>query len=185
VGRPELRLLGGLVAVIVMCVPGLPVERVPVYGFDAFCYDGTCYVNPARDVALELGGVVVPVDWAVVEGLEIPGPALGIGLDPTAGGAYANGSAFGLYSLAAVGPDAGEYECGHLYFRLLSASRCSAFVHVPGALSAEDWAVVMGAVERVRACAKQTPSRSDNGRSGASARGSRWQPGRPGRLKRK
>lgn len=125
---------------------------VAVYGFDDFCYDEICYDNPAKDIALSLGGQVVAVDWDAVEALDILGPAVGIGLDPSTDHAYINGSALGLRSLAATGPDAGDYECGHLYYRLLQTHPCSLFVHVPSEPQDSDLAVAKKAIALVSQC---------------------------------
>lgn len=131
----------------------LVLLTVAIYGFDDFTYDAVAYDNPARDIALSLGGQVVAVDWDTVENLDISGPAVGIGLDASAAHAYINGSAFGLTSLAADGPDAGDYECGHLYHRLLQAHPCSLFVHVPQEPSNNDLAMVERAIDLVSQCA--------------------------------
>lgn len=100
-----------------------------------------------------LGGQAVPVQWIAVESLNFTGPSVGVGLDPAVERAYINGSAFGNHSLAVNGPDAGEYECGHLYKRMLIADACSAFVHIPKSVSFRDWGTVLMAIVRVRVCA--------------------------------
>lgn len=140
--------------IALLLVPGAPVQRVAVFGFDDFCYDEICYDNPARELALRFCGAVVAVEWEAVEALRIPGPGVGIGVDPCAAWAYVNGSALGLRSRAAAGPDAGEYECGHLYGRLLERDRCSVFVHVPAVPSARDVALVREAIGRVEMCVR-------------------------------
>jgi len=139
---------------VLLLVPGAPVQRLSVFGFDDFCFDEICYDNPARDVALRFCGAVVAVEWEAVEALRIGGPGVGIGVDPCAKWAYVNGSALGLRSRAATGPDAGEYECGHLYGRLLAQNRCSVFVHVPADPSEGDVALVREAIGRVKACVR-------------------------------
>ena len=145
----KLKLIATLLCLLPLLGSRLPVS---VYGFDDFCYDGTCYDNPSGDLALMLGGVVVPVDWDAVEALDIRGTSVGIGLDPTTERAYINGSAMGRYSLAADGPDAGDYECGHLYYRLLGANRCSLFVHVPPMPTAEDRLTIHRAIRMATTC---------------------------------
>lgn len=129
-----------------------PVSGVGIYGFDDWCSDGICYDNPAGPLAQSLGGQVVAVEWDAVENLELEGASLGIGLDSLAEHAYTNGTAGGLSSLAVDGPDAGTWECGHLYSRMLEADRCSAFVHVPLVLSIDDIEIVCDTIARVRKC---------------------------------
>jgi len=128
----------------------LPIE---VFGFMDFCYEGQCWHNPSALIATGLGGVAVPVDRTTVSSLPITGPAVGIGLDSTVDAAYINGTAFGKQSLAANGPDAGDYLCGQLFARLLKSHPCSLFVHVPQTLGLRDYWTVYRATWKVRFCA--------------------------------
>ena len=129
-----------------------PVGHVSVYGFDDFCYEEICYDNPSAELALELDGLVVPVERTAIEGLELAGASLGIGLDPTAEGAYINGSAYGLASLATGGPDAGDFACGWLYARMLQEDACSVFVHVPSGPDDSDRELLQEALRLIRVC---------------------------------
>jgi len=129
-----------------------PVPQVDVYGFDDFCYDEICYDNPSAELALELGGLVVPVERTAIEGLELAGASLGIGLNPYTEEAYINGSAYGLGSLAAEGPDAGDYACGWLYARMLQEDACSLFVHVPSGPDDSDRKLLQEALRLIRVC---------------------------------
>ena len=126
---------------------------ISVYGFDDFTYDQIAYDNPSADVSRLFGGTVIPVRWYLVEALELNGPSVGIGLDPTTDKAYINGKAFSSYSLAVNGPDAGIYECGHLYKRMLINDSCSSFVHIPTHLSAWDLFVISSAIAQTHWCA--------------------------------
>lgn len=141
--------IGWLVSCTVL---GIMYRIPPVYGFDDFTHAGVHYDNPSGDIALSMGGSVVEVDWDAVEGLQLRGPGLGIGLAVGIDGAYVNGSAFGLRSLATDGPDARDYECGHLYARLLETHPCSLFVHVPSEPTSWDLAVVRQAVTKIQEC---------------------------------
>lgn len=127
-----------------------PDKGISIFGFDDFTYDGVTYDNPARDLTQRLGGEVVEVDWDTVEGLDIQGPALGIGLDPSAKRAYINGTAFGRESKASEGPDAGEYACGHLYAKLLDNNDASLFVHVPPEPNSSDMTTIKKAISLVK-----------------------------------
>lgn len=115
-------------------------KGIPIYGFDDFCYEGICYDNPAKDVALSFGGEVVEADWDTVEGLPLKGSGLGIGLDPSTERAYINEH------------DAGDYICGFLFTRLLEADPCSLFVHIPQEPTAQDIMVVKKAISKIRKC---------------------------------
>lgn len=128
------------------------IQPVSVYGFDDFCLYGTCYDNPAKDLALELAGQVVAVDWDIVEALPLAGPGVGIGVDPTTERAYINGSAYGWHSWAMGGIDAGDQECGHLYARLLDVHPCSLFVHVPLEPTVYDLMIVKKAIMKAYRC---------------------------------
>lgn len=116
--------------------------NIPVFGFDDFTYDGVYYDNPAKDMASRMGGHIVEVDWDAVESLQLTGPGLGIGLDASTDRAYIN------RTLAS----AGEYECGHLYARLLKAHPCALFVHIPSEPNIYNYIVVMQANVEVRLC---------------------------------
>jgi len=128
------------------------LQEAEVYGFEDFCYDEICYDNPSAELALELGGLTVPVERTAIESLELAGASLGIGLDPTVGDAYINGSAYGLTSLAGEGPDAGDYACGWLYARLLETDACSLFVHIPQWPDDSDREVLEEALWLIRTC---------------------------------
>ncbi len=128
------------------------MHPISIWGFRDFCYDGTCYINPSDDIAIALGGQSLAVDWDTVESLLIHGPALGIGVDPTTTHAYTNSTAYGLRSQSVAGGDAGTYECGHLYYRMLQASLCSAFVHVPSKPNVKDIIIVRQALYAVQSC---------------------------------
>lgn len=130
----------------------LSILNVQVIGFDDFCYDGMCFDNPARDIALGMGGTVCPVSFDAVDGLPINGPVLALGVDYATDRAYTNGGAFGRVSGAVQGPDAGEYVCGHLYARALDVSPCSAFVHLPLEPTDGDLELVQAALRAVRRC---------------------------------
>lgn len=127
-----------------------PDKGVSIFGFDDFTYDGISYDNPSRELTSRLGGQVVKVDWDAVENLKLSGPAIGIGLDPSTKQAYINGSAFGRQSSISDGPDAGDYECGHLYARLLDNNTTSLFVHIPPEPGASDMTMIKKALARIR-----------------------------------
>ena len=129
--------------------------QVDVYGFDDFCFDEICYDNPAKDITLELEGTVLTVDSDTVQAVELSGPSLGIGVDPTANHAYISGSAYGTESLASTGPDAGDYACGWLYARLLEEDQCSLFVHVPLNPDSSDLHTVYHTLQLIHACKDQ------------------------------
>jgi hypothetical protein len=115
-------------------------KSIPIYGFDDFCYDEICYDNPSKGLTLSMGGQVVEVDWDAVEALPLKGPGLGIGLDPSTERAYINEY------------NAGDYECGHLFARLLEAHPCSLFVHIPQEPGAQDIMVIKKALSKIRTC---------------------------------